>query len=164
MGFETALRASEILLGWVILQSSLEHLSLLQRPIFLFVIRALCACILISGHATDFALITLFVTSLIMLHRFQGPYNGGADKMGLLILTCLTLAQISPHPFFAELALAYLAVQLILSYFVSGQIKILNPDWRFGQALADVFAFSAYPVSENLRALAKHPNIMFSAS
>lgn len=164
MGFETALRTSEILLGWVILQSSLEHLSLLQRPFFLFVIRVLCACILISGHATDFALITLFVTSLIMLHRFQGPYNGGADKMGLLILTCLTLAQISPHPFFAELALAYLAVQLILSYFVSGQIKILNPDWRSGQALADVFAFSAYPVSENLRALAKHPNIMFSAS
>ncbi|MGB0902355.1 HTTM domain-containing protein [Halocynthiibacter sp.] len=84
--------------------------------------------------------------------------------MGLLILTCLTLAQISPHPFFAELALAYLAIQLILSYFVSGQIKILNPDWRSGQALADVFAFSAYPVSENLRALAKHPKVMFGAS
>ena len=48
-------------------------------------------------------------------------------------------------------------MQLTLSYFISGWVKLLNPDWRSGRALQDVFAFSAYPVSEGLRSLSHRP-------
>lgn len=42
-------------------------------------------------------------------------------------------------------------------------MKVVNPDWRSGRALRDVFLFSAYPVSENLRSLADHPRLLFVA-
>ncbi len=163
MTFETALRLTEILLGWAILQASLEHLSLPHMPRMLFALRATLAVILILGLNSAFTLPLLLLISILLLHHFQGPYNGGADKMGFLILTCLTLARLAP-PAWAELALAYLAAQLILSYFISGQIKIMNPEWRTGRALSDVFAYSAYPVSESLRALAHKPGLTFTAS
>ncbi|MBI1492053.1 HTTM domain-containing protein [Halocynthiibacter styelae] len=163
MTFEIALRLTEILLGWAILQASLEHLSLPHMPRMLFSLRATLAVMLILGLNSSFTLTLLLLISILLLHHFQGPYNGGADKMGFLILTCLTLAHLTP-PAWAELALAYLAAQLILSYFISGQIKIMNLEWRTGRALSDVFAYSAYPVSENLRALAHKPGLTFTAS
>ena len=54
-----------------------------------------------------------------------------------------------------------LVVQLVLSYFVSGWVKLVNPEWRRGEALCDVFRFSAYPVSEGLRRLADQPRFLF---
>lgn len=164
MSFETALRLSEILLGWAVLQASLEHLSMPHMPHPLFMLRAALAILLIFGVAPHLVLPLIFITSLALLHRFQGPYNGGADKMGLLILTCLTSARLAPTMAWAELSLGYLAVQLILSYFVSGQIKIVNAEWRSGRALADVFAYSAYPVSEDLRVISKRPYFTWAAS
>jgi hypothetical protein len=98
------------------------------------------------------------------LHRFQGPYNGGADRMGLLILFCLCLAQFAPTPFWQEIAFGYLALQLVLSYFISGWVKVVNPDWRNGRALRDVFEFSVYPVSESLRHWADSPRLLFCMS
>lgn len=163
MEFETALRLTEVLLGWAFLQASLEHLSLPHMPRVLFSLRALLALALIAGFNSPLILPLLLLTSLVLLHHFQGPYNGGADKMGLLILTCLTIARLTPDHW-AELALAYLAAQLILSYFISGQIKIINPEWRSGCALSDVFAYSAYPVSESLRAFPHKPRLTFTAS
>jgi len=109
----------------------------------------------ISGLAPALAAIGLFGHNLLLLHRYQGAYNGGADKMGLLISFCLVLSQLTP-----ELALGYLAVQLILSYLVSGWVKLTSPDWRSGRALRDVFAFSTYPVSEALRNLAKQQRLL----
>ena len=84
--------------------------------------------------------------------------------MGLLVLYCLCLSHWLPGGVSAEAALGYLAAQVILSYFVSGQVKIANPDWRSGRALQDVFAFSAYPVSADLRALADRPRLLWCAS
>lgn len=50
-----------------------------------------------------------------------------------------------------EYAFGYLAMQLILSYFLAGWVKFKNPQWRDGQALQDIFLFSAYPASDTLR-------------
>ena len=119
---------------------------------------------LLTGVFPAVALWGLWALGLAQLWRFQGAYNGGADKMVLLILTCLAVARAAPDAFWAHLALSYLAVQLVLSYFISGWVKLWNPDWRSGQALADVFAFSAYPVSEGLRALAGAPRPLRAAS
>lgn len=63
----------------------------------------------------------------MILQRFQGPYNGGSDRMGLLALWCLTLLQLAPAPAWREVFFAYLGLQLMLSYFISGWVKVVEP-------------------------------------
>ncbi len=161
MTLEAALRLTEILLGLALLQAAAEHM---VRPgdRAVHAVRAVLCLALVAGLRTDAVLAALFATSLLLLHRWQGPYNGGSDRMGLLILACLCAARFLPSQ--AELAFGYLAAQLVLSYAVSGWVKIVNPDWRSGQALSDVFRFSAYPVAEDLRALARRRRLLFAGS
>ena len=162
MPFDLALRATEVLLGLAFLQQSLEHLTGAARV--LFIPRLALSIALILGVYSPWALLALCAHSIIILHRYQGPYNGGSDRMGLLILYCLTLSYWLPGGILSEAAFGYLAVQVVLSYFISGQVKITNPDWRTGQALRDVFSFSAYPVASSLRGLADHPKLLWYAS
>ncbi len=162
MSFDAAIRITEILLGFAFVQQSAEHLVSFTYERRIFLLRLILALFLIVGYQTASILIVLFFLGLVILQRFQGPYNGGADRMGLLILSCLTLVHISPSLYWQEVAFGYLALQLILSYFISGFVKIKNPDWRNGQALQDVFQFSAYPVSETLRLWANSPRLLFT--
>jgi hypothetical protein len=163
--FEATLRVTEVIMALAFLQQSAEHFAVGSRQDrWLFGGRVVACLGLLSGVFTGGFLIVLCAISLRMLVRFGGPYNGGSDKMSLLILWCLTAAYLLPVRLWQETALAYLGVQVTLSYFISGQIKIVNPAWRSGQALVDVFAFSAYPVSEGLRRLADHKRLMFLMS
>lgn len=164
MSFETALRASEVLLALAFIQQSAEHIATTSKDRGLFVARLLCAVLLLTGIQSLAALLALALISLVMLDRFQGPYNGGSDKMSLLILWCLLGVRLMPDTLGQEVIFAYLALQLTLSYFISGRVKIVNPEWRSGRALSDVFAFSAYPVSEGLRKLAMRPRLLWAAS
>lgn len=164
MNFETAIRLTEILLGFAFIQQSLEHLTSFTKERLLFLPRLLLAICLILGFQTAWATLLLLLVGLAILYRFQGPYNGGADRMGLLILCCLCLVHFFTNTIWQEMAFGYLALQLILSYFISGWVKIVNPDWRNGQALSDVFQFSAYPVSESLRQWYKSLRVLFSMS
>ncbi|WP_122073095.1 HTTM domain-containing protein [Pseudophaeobacter sp. EL27] len=149
----------QLLLSFAIGQQSLEHLVRGDRMIF--VPRLMLCGAMGLGIGGAWPVWGLWVISLAMLRRYQGPYNGGSDKMTMLILSCLSLAHLAPTPFWQEMALSYLAVQLVLSYFVSGWVKVVNPEWRCGEALCDVFRFSAYPVSEALRSLAERPRFLF---
>ena len=164
MTLEAALRATEVLLALAFLQSSVEHIVWLRAERSLFLPRVGLSVLLLAGVGGPLVLLALAVHSLFVLHRFQGPYNGGSDRMGLLVLYCLCLARIVPEGVLREAAFGYLAVQVTLSYFISGRVKIVNPDWRSGRALQDVFLFSAYPVSENLRRLAERPRLLWAAS
>lgn len=161
MSFDLMLRVTEVMLALTLLQSSLEHLSL-GRDRLLFGVRIWLCLWLLSGLSPEICLPLLWVTSVILLHRFNGPYNGGADKMGMLVTTNLLVAHLLPQ--WADLAMAYLAVQLVLSYLVSGYVKLVNPEWRSGQALVDVYRFSVYPVSESLRAYADRPKLLQAMS
>jgi hypothetical protein len=69
-----------------------------------------------------------------------------------------------PRPALQEIFFGYLGLQLILSYFISGRVKIINPEWRNGIALRKVFQFSAYPVSESLRDWANWPKLLLLMS
>ena len=163
MTLELAVRISEIMLALAVVQQSLEHLKDRQGRV-LFAVRIVLCGVLLTGVASGVALAGLFAVSVLYLHRFAGPYNGGSDKMTILITFCLMIARLGPSQLWAELAMSYLAVQLVLSYFVSGYVKIVKPEWRSGQALVDVFTFSAYPVSESLRAWATHPRLLQAMS
>ena len=157
MSFDLAIRLTEILLALALIQQCFEHIGTYRNETVLFLLRLALSLLLISGVHSDFAIWGILGLSLLILHRFQGPYNGGSDRMTLLILIALSLVHLFPDAMMAELAFAYLAFQLVMSYFVSGWVKLRNADWRNGTALADVFRFSAYPISERLRDLANAP-------
>lgn len=161
---DLALRMTEILLALAFLQQSAEHILGSCGSRLLFIPRAVLSSLLLAGLYSQWALLALSAHSLLILHRYQGPYNGGSDRMGLLILYCLCLSRWAPEGISQQAAFGYLGVQVVLSYFVSGQVKIVNPEWRSGRALQDVFSFSAYPVSESLRALADRPRLLWAAS
>lgn len=160
MSLEMALRVTEILLAVAFLQKSSEHFQAPQEERYLFWGRGVLSVLLMVGLQTPWVCLALVMHALWVLHRFQGPYNGGSDRMSLLVLCCLCLAQWMPTLQGKEYVFAYLAVQLVLSYFMAGWVKIVNPEWRNGQALRDVFRFSTYPVSESLRGWAEHPRIL----
>lgn len=164
MTFEFALRLTEILIGFALLQQSIEHLVSTGRDRTLFVLRAFASLLLMLGVLAAWAGIVLLGFGLILLSRFDGPYNGGSDRMSLLVLICLCLVHFLPDPYWQQVAFGYLAVQLVLSYVLSGVVKIVNQDWRNGVALRDVFLFSAYPVSEDLRRWADWPWLLFFMS
>lgn len=164
MSFEAALRLTDMLLGFALLQQSLEHLASGRDRRVLFVLRAVLSVMLILGVTPALNTTALLGLGAAILRRFDGPYNGGSDRMSLLTLMCACLAHLLPDPHWRQAALAYLAIQLVLSYVLSGWVKIINPDWRSGRALRDVFLFSAYPVSENLRRLDKWPRLLLAMS
>lgn len=164
MTLELAIRLCELLLGVAIVQQSLEHLAMPVTDRLLFGARLLLAVMMAAGFGTAFAEALLLLSSALILKRCDGPYNGGSDRLSILMLFCLLLANLLPTLRLRELAMGYLAAQLVLSYFMSGWVKIVNPDWRSGRALNDVFAFSAYPVSEKLRSLAARPRLLWCAS
>lgn len=151
MSLEAATLLTHALLAAAMAQQSLEQMAVdrADRPWHLLAL-ALCAPMALGMGWAVWAQMAL---GLRWLRRYDGPFNGGADKMTLLILACLSALHLAPSRFWQEMALAYLGLQLVLSYFISGQVKLMNPDWRGGAALRDVFLFSAYPASEDLRRL-----------
>ncbi len=164
MTLETALRMTEVVLALAFLQQSAEHIIWSKADRNLFLPRAMLSVVLLTGVQAPLVLLALSLHSLLVLQRFAGPYNGGSDRMGLLILYSLTLARLLPEGIWMEAAFGYLGIQVVLSYFISGKVKIANPEWRSGRALCDVFAFSAYPVSEDLRRFADRPRLMWAMS
>lgn len=159
MTLETGLRLLELGIALALIQRGAEHL---RREPALFAPQIILAVALLLGVASAPLLCGLWALGLAQLCRFQGPYNGGADKMALLAVTCLMLARTVPAT--AEIALAYLAFQVTLSYFVSGLVKVRNPDWRSGLALSEVCAFSVYPAFERLRSLSENNSLMRGAA
>jgi len=164
MNFDDAVRFTEILLGLAFLQQSLEHLRGANDGRWLFLLRMVLSLLLVIGVQTPWVCVALVVLGLLMLRWFQGPYNGGSDRMSLLILCGLCLHYFVPTLRLQEAVFGYVALQLVLSYFIAGWAKIVNPEWRNGRALRDVFLFSAYPVSESVRAWAQHPRLLWVMS
>lgn len=164
MTLAVALQITQVLLALAYIQQSAEHIAATRDERALFGVRIILCLLLLVGLWPVVMLTGLATISLLMLHRFQGPYNGGSDRMSVLILWCLLGAEIAPIVIWQEAVFGYLALQLTLSYFLSGKVKLMNPEWRSGQALCDVFAFSAYPVSEDLRQLAHKPRFLWALS
>lgn len=164
MSFDLAIRLTEILLGFAFIQQSMEHLYGPKQDQYIFIIRLILCLGLFIGFATHLLCLALALNTLFMLHRFQGPYNGGSDRMGILVLFTLCFVHFLPNLTWQYLAFGYLAIQLILSYFTAGWVKFKNLEWRSGRALQDVFQFSAYPVSESLRGWADKPRLLFIMS
>lgn len=81
---------------------------------------------------TDFWFIylLLFFSTLLLSVRCHGPFNGGSDYMTALTLLAMTIN--SPW------AYCYLALQVLLSYFISGLVKLKSKHWRNGCSLSNI--------------------------
>lgn len=167
MTLDGAVTLSCAMMALAFVQQSLEHLrpAVRRQERMLFAPRlalslALLAASIAAPSFIPVLLLALVANHLFILPFFNGPYNGGADRMSLLILVCLTGATSLPEPRWRELAFGYLGMQLLLSYLMAGWVKVVNPDWRSGRALRDVFLFSAYPAGENVRRWAGRPGLL----
>lgn len=164
MSIDQATRLCEIFMALSFIQQSVEHFWSYKDEQILFLPRVALAILLILGIQTAWVLLALLLLGVLILHKFQGPYNGGSDRMSLLVLSSLCLVNFAPNQYWQEIFFGYLGLQLVLSYFISGWVKIVNPEWRNGLALQDVFRFSAYPVSKSLREWANWPRVLFTMS
>lgn len=102
-------------------------------------LRGLAAvCLMVEGNQLWLALV-LFTGQLLLLVRWRGAFNGGSDFMTLITVTGLLIAQLvglaSDPGTGWSVALAYIGLQTVSSYFVSGWVKLKRPEWRNGQAL-----------------------------
>ena len=89
----------------------------------------------------------LFLMTFLISLRFRGAFNGGADSLTLLTLLCLFISRFfESSPMIAKGALLYLSLQVLLSYFFSGLMKLKNPKWRNGQALTAILNSNYYSV------------------
>jgi len=170
MTFDGALHLTSAMMALAFVQQSLEHLrpAVRRQERLLFLPRLILSLLLLvasiaAPSLARWLVLALVVNHLLILPFFNGPYNGGADRMSLLILLCLAGAYALPEARWRELAFGYLGMQLLLSYFMAGWVKIMNPAWRSGRALRDVFLFSAYPAGENVRRWARHGRLLFAA-
>lgn len=134
-------------------------------------LRALAAFALIFVPNFWLALFLVFGT-LAIAGRWRGSYNGGSDAMTLVVLLGLLpgLAgrELAAHgsvtatgaEFAAQAGLAYIAVQVVLSYFIAGFVKVRAADWRSGRALGVFLNLPSFPVPTRLRRLAGRPALL----
>jgi hypothetical protein len=101
--------------------------------------RGVLCVVLMAGHAELGVSFALFVLAVLLLLRWRGAFNGGSDFMTLVGLTGLLLAHglgtLTETAAAWHIALWYVALQSLSSYFVSGWIKFMRAEWRSGQAL-----------------------------
>jgi Vitamin K-dependent gamma-carboxylase len=164
MTLDQTIRLTEVCMGLAFCQQSIEHLFAARYERTLHAMRLVLAILLVIGLQTTGMLAGLLLIGVLLLRLYDGPYNGGSDRMSLLMLCCLCLAHWLPTERGRELIIGYLALQLVLSYCMAGLVKILNPHWRTGRALMDVFLFSAYPRSESLRRFSDSPRLLLPMS
>jgi len=103
----------------------------------------------------------LLLSNLLLLVRWRGAFNGGSDFM-TLVLTCgLVLGQ-TCTPFYGEamgwvVALWYISIHSITSYFMSGWVKLISKEWISGVCMPIFLSTGVYgPLSSN-SVLAKRP-------
>jgi hypothetical protein len=97
----------------------------------------------------------LLFSGLLVCVRFRGTYNGGSDSMTLVVVLGVCVARLGPASAlegsgagspWQRAGLAYIAAQLMLSYFLAGLAKLRAPRWRRGQALPRLLRAHQYAV------------------
>jgi hypothetical protein len=141
---------------WEILQSELPHLGWIFRPTPFTLLLALrfLGALLLPLSPDPILPIFLALSSVVVCLRWRGTYNGGSDYMTLLILFALSAARLgASHPHVVAISLGYVAVQSTLSYFIAGVVKLRNPSWRKGRALAQLLNSPLYALPPRARGL-----------
>lgn len=107
----------------------------------------------------------LLVSSILVCLRFRGTFNGGSDYMTVVILVAVFVASFSKlSTTLLQAGLWYIAIQVTLSYFIAGVVKVLKSSWRNGTALS-IFLFSSpYKIPTPISQIFKQKPVMLLAS
>lgn len=138
----------------------------LSYPNFLYLlILRIIICALGIVFPSVLVIYFLLLSQILICLRWRGTFNGGSDYMSLIILTALALFWTFPSNETVQLlAIFYIAIQSLSSYFVAGVVKIKNVKWRTGKALKTFFNCTIFD-DNNLTKLFKDNNfLLFSAS
>jgi hypothetical protein len=102
-------------------------------------LRLLLAIALMLGLVGLTGALLLFLMALLLLLRWRGAFNGGSDFMTLVGLSGLLLAHlvsaVADESLGWQAGFWYISLQTVSSYFVSGWVKLLRPEWRSGRAM-----------------------------
>jgi hypothetical protein len=142
----------------VLYRDRIHHLHLL--------LRAGAAASLFAGSSPASAVL-LFISTVVILIRWRGAFNGGSDFMTLIALTGLLVSQLAAPLVGSVLAwkagLWYITIHAMTSYFISGAIKLFSADWRHGRALSFFLDGGLYgPLSQ--RSLFRKPAVAKSCA
>ncbi len=136
--------------SYAVQRDDLAHSSHGMRTLFAFlsredvyglhlVLRLLAALYLMVFGASAAVMVFLFLSTVQLLIRWRGAFNGGSDFMTLVVMTGLLIGSLGTVAGYADIAwragLIYIAIHSASSYFISGSVKLLNPEWRSGEAL-----------------------------
>jgi len=135
--------------SWTTQRGDLAHASVPVRKLFDWLysdsvhrihllLRLAAAASLYAGSSIVSATL-LFFSTIAILIRWRGAFNGGSDFMTIIALTGLMIAhwgQSIVSPVLAwQAGLGYVCLQTMTSYFISGAIKLFSKEWRNGSAL-----------------------------
>jgi hypothetical protein len=128
-------------------------LKLISPPVFSWVlsVRLISAFGMIFSNHWIFPSL-IFLTTLLILLRWRGAFNGGSDFISLIVITAITISAHFPDQPKIQLGcLWYIALQSTWSYFMAGWIKLLRKSWRSGQALSVFLNPTVYPKTNVLK-------------
>jgi hypothetical protein len=143
---------------WEILKSELPYLGWILKPSPFRLLLSLRFLVALALPFSPDPILPIFLalSSVLICLRWRGTYNGGSDYMTLLILLALSAARLGANdPRVVAISLGYVAVQSTLSYFISGVVKIRNPSWRTGRALAQLLNSPLYALPTRARGLSR---------
>ena len=125
-------------------------------------LRLLLAIALMLGQVGLVGAALLFVMALLLLLRWRGAFNGGSDFMSLVGITGLLVAHsagaMTDATWGWRAGFGYISLQTISSYFVSGWVKLLRPEWRSGQAMTHFLDTGVYgPLHSH--SVFRHPQV-----
>ena len=139
----------DALWSWSVQRGDLAHTASITRRVFDWLysepvhkahllLRLATAASLYVGSSIVSATL-LFFSTIVILIRWRGAFNGGSDFMTIIALTGLMIAhwaQLVVSPVLAwQAGLGYVCLQAMTSYFISGAIKLFSHEWRNGIAL-----------------------------
>lgn len=139
---------------------------LFKKDVFqsLLFLQLMVCCSLIFLGPSPLVILALILNTVIYF-RFRGVVNGGSDYMTALVLAaCSIKILFSNSSYVGMLSLLYIGVQVMLSYFISGIVKIKNPQFRNGSALQAFLTASNYNVPSWVTDLAKSRGLMLVLS
>lgn len=132
--------------AWI--KASLDKLFQPKPYTALLLLRLALAAALMLGQLGWIGALLLFLMALLLLLRWRGAFNGGSDFMSLVGITGLLLAHlvgaVTDTAWGWRAGFWYITLQTVSSYFVSGWVKLLRPEWRSGRAMTHFLDTGVY--------------------
>lgn len=133
--------------------------------LFSTVILSILASIIAFIHPHLLLSLPILICLFIQFVYFEGLYNGGSTSMSHQVAIALSVGSILQY--FNQpitIVLYYIGVQAVLSYWVAGLVKLIEPGWRHGQTLAQILLYSTYQIPPCIKKLANKKSFMLLAS